>query len=86
MATESPDVASGNGLRLILTFVFLFSAYLVIGRLQEYWRLRQFKGPFTTGISWWWHSKAVIGGRAHEYYGDVTEKYGEYLNSFKCQN
>jgi hypothetical protein len=67
---------SAKGFGLILPIVLLYSAYLVYGRLVEYWRLRHFKGPFTTGISWWSHSRAVIGGRAHEYYGDVTERYG----------
>lgn len=51
-------------------------AYIAIGRAREYWRLRHFKGPRTTGLSWIWHSKAVASGRAHEYYGEVCEKYG----------
>jgi hypothetical protein len=55
-----------------------------LGRLEEYWRLRHFKGPATTGVSWWWHSKAVISGRSHEYYGDVTEKYGMLAITKKC--
>jgi hypothetical protein len=76
MASDSHGVASGNSLRSFLSVFVLFTAYLVFSRLQDYWRLRHFKGPRTTGISWWWHSKAVLGGRAHEYYGDATEKYG----------
>lgn len=51
--------------------------YFVVARLRQYYRLRQFKGPTTTGISWWWHSKAVLSGQAQRYYGDVTEKYGK---------
>jgi hypothetical protein len=70
------EYVQGNGLQLLLSSTLLFIAYLVLDRLREYHRLRHFKGPATTGISWWWHSKAVIGGRANEYYGDVTEKYG----------
>jgi hypothetical protein len=52
------------------------ATYLVAARGYQYWRLRHFKGPATTGFSWWWHSKAVLSGQAHRYYGDVTEKYG----------
>ncbi|KAF2133154.1 cytochrome P450 [Dothidotthia symphoricarpi CBS 119687] len=55
---------------------FVLTAYFAVGRLRQYWRLSHFKGPATTGISWWWHSKAVLSGQAHRYYGDVTEKYG----------
>ncbi|KAF2828344.1 pisatin demethylase [Ophiobolus disseminans] len=76
MASESHDEGSGYGLKLLFPIVLLYSAYLVFGRLHEYWRLRHFKGPATTGISWLWHSRAVLSGKAHEYYGDVTEKYG----------
>ncbi|KAH6616773.1 pisatin demethylase [Boeremia exigua] len=56
--------------------LLLIAAYLVIARLRQYYRLSHFKGPATTGISWWWHSKAVLSGQAQRYYGDVTEKYG----------
>jgi hypothetical protein len=76
MAYTSPESVQGNGVWLLLASVLLFSAYFVLDRIRDYHRLRHFKGPATTGISWWWHSKAVISGRAHEYYGDVTEKYG----------
>jgi hypothetical protein len=62
--------------RYFVTFVLLWTVYLVLDRVREYHRLRHFPGPATSGISWWWHSKAVISGRSHEYYGDVTEKYG----------
>lgn len=63
--------------------LFVTAAYLVAVRLWEYNRLSHIKGPPTTGISWWWHSKAVLSGQAQRYYGDVTEKYGttESLNS-----
>jgi hypothetical protein len=76
MASGSSDAVSGSGLRILLPVILLVLAYFVFGRLREYWRLRHFKGPFTTGISWWWHSRAAIVGKAHEYYGDATEKYG----------
>jgi hypothetical protein len=76
MASDLPDEASGAGLRLLLPLTLLISTYLVLGRLREYWRLRHFKGPATTGISWFWHSSAVLSGKAQEYYGHVTDKYG----------
>ncbi|KAJ4993045.1 pisatin demethylase [Stagonosporopsis vannaccii] len=56
--------------------LIILTAYLAIARLRQYYRLSHFKGPKTTGISWWWHSKAVLSGQAQRYYGDVTEKYG----------
>lgn len=56
--------------------LFVAAAYLVAARLWQYNRLSHIKGPPTTGISWWWHSKAVLSGQAQRYYGDVTEKYG----------
>ncbi|KAF1933067.1 pisatin demethylase [Didymella exigua CBS 183.55] len=56
--------------------LFVITAYVVIARLRQYYRLSHFKGPATTGISWWWHSKAVLSGQSQRYYGDVTEKYG----------
>lgn len=68
--------ALGVVLSRLVLIVLLLTAYLVLGRLREYWRLRHFKGPAAAGISWWKHSKATISGKAHEYYGDVTEKYG----------
>lgn len=56
--------------------IYFILFYLLAGRIREYWRLRHFKGPFSTGISWLWHSRAVISGDSHKYYGYVTEKYG----------
>lgn len=58
--------------------LFVIAAYWVTARLRQYYRLSHFKGPATTGISWWWHSKAVLSGQAQRYYGDVTEKYGTW--------
>jgi hypothetical protein len=76
MASNSPELLLATGWRYFVTLALLTTVYLVLDRVREYHRLRRFKGPTTSGISWWWHSKAVISGRAHEYYGDVTEKYG----------
>lgn len=77
MASESPDETVVDFvLRLLPPITLLILAYHVLGRLEEYWRLRHFKGPATAGISWCWHSRAVFSGRSHEFYGNVTEKYG----------
>ena len=56
--------------------LLVITVYLATARLRQFYRLSHFKGPATTGISWWWHSKAVLSGQAHRFYGDVTEKYG----------
>jgi hypothetical protein len=50
--------------------------YFTTCRLNEYNRLRHIPGPPSTGISWLWHSRAVLSGDSHIYYGDTTEKYG----------
>ena len=56
--------------------LFVIAAYLVTARLRQYYRLSHFKGPPTSGISWWWHSRAVLSGQSQRYYGEATEKYG----------
>lgn len=76
METGALGALLGSVSPLYLIFAVI-AAYLVIARLLQYRRLSQFNGPTTAGISWWWHSKAVLSGQAQRYYGDVTEKYGE---------
>ncbi|KAF1351624.1 pisatin demethylase [Lizonia empirigonia] len=75
METGALGALLGSVSHLYLIFAVI-AAYLVIARLLQYRRLSQFNGPSTAGISWWWHSKAVLSGQAQRYYGDVTEKYG----------
>lgn len=75
MATDERGALLRSVLPLYLGLCVI-AAYLVTARLRQYYRLGHFKGPATTGISWWWHSKAVLSGQAQRYYGDVTEKYG----------
>lgn len=73
----APDTSLiDNVSRRLQVVLFVLAAYLAIGRLRQYWRLRHFAGPATTGLSWLWHSRAVIGGESPRYYGDVCEKYG----------
>jgi hypothetical protein len=43
----------------------------------QYYRLRHFQGPRTTGFSVWWMILAVKGKKTHLAYAGVNEKYGE---------
>ncbi|KAF2687216.1 cytochrome P450 monooxygenase-like protein [Lentithecium fluviatile CBS 122367] len=70
MDSHSVSVA----MRWLYVALFGLLAHAVASRVRQYLRLRRFKGP--GAWSWWWHSKAVISGAAHQYYGDVTENYG----------
>jgi hypothetical protein len=58
----------------------LLSAVLAIyagNKYRKYQRLAQFKGPFSTGWSEFWHSWTILTFRSHLIYYDVTEKYGK---------
>ncbi|KAF2644597.1 pisatin demethylase [Massarina eburnea CBS 473.64] len=63
-------------LRQLLPLFGLGIAYYVLGVVRQYFRLRQFKGPPTSGWSWWWHSRAVLSGASHRWYSEATESYG----------
>lgn len=56
--------------------VLLLLAWSVIATLRQYFRLRHFKGPFSTGISKLWLIRAVGGGRTHLDLYEACEKYG----------
>lgn len=43
---------------------------------RQYSRLHNFKGPFSTGISSFWHSRAILRHESHLKYAEVGEKYG----------
>jgi hypothetical protein len=64
-----------NAVSILSVAILGLLASGVLSRVRQYWRLRQFDGP--GAFSWWWHSKAVISGAAHEHYGAVTEQYGK---------
>ncbi|KAF1837310.1 pisatin demethylase [Decorospora gaudefroyi] len=66
-----PDVS-----QRLYAIAFVLVAVFAVGRIRQYWRLRHFAGPATTGFSWLWHSKAVLSRQAPSYYGEVCEKYG----------
>ncbi|CAI6340228.1 unnamed protein product [Periconia digitata] len=57
-------------------FCALAALYVFIGRFIQYWRLRQFKGPPTSGWSWWWHSRAVLSRALYWHYSNATDRYG----------
>jgi hypothetical protein len=76
MDTSSPVPLLDNVSRRLYALAFIIVAFFAIGRIRQYRRLSHFGGPATTGFSWLWHSRAVIGGQAPHYYGEVCEKYG----------
>lgn len=43
---------------------------------RQYSRLHKFKGPFSTGISNFWHSRAILRHESHLKYAEACEKYG----------
>jgi len=59
--------------------VALLIALYAIRKVISYNRLRQFKGPPGTGFSDIPHSRAFLSGKCHEWYAEVSEKYGESL-------
>jgi hypothetical protein len=70
----------------LYVIAFIVVAFFAIGRIRQYWRLRHFGGPATTGFSWLWHSKTVISGQSPKYYGEVCEKYGTFKKFATLQN
>jgi hypothetical protein len=66
--------------QLVAAKWLLLAAIIVlytVDRYQKYVRLQAFKGPFSTGWSEWWHTRAILGMRSHLAYKEVNEKYGE---------
>ncbi|KAF2867781.1 benzoate 4-monooxygenase cytochrome-like protein P450 [Massariosphaeria phaeospora] len=60
---------------LLLPFLLLLLLYTTLKYLQ-YARLRAFPGPFSTGWSEIWHTRAILSMRSHVRYKEVTDKYG----------
>ncbi|KAH6847692.1 cytochrome P450 [Chaetomium sp. MPI-CAGE-AT-0009] len=52
------------------------AALYVVHSLRQYYRLRQFGGPRGTGFSKLPHNINVFTGEAHNWYREVSEKYG----------
>lgn len=53
----------------------LFVVYLV-QKILAYKKLEQFRGPPGTGFFDFFHSRALLRLKCHEWYGEVTNKYG----------
>ena len=45
-------------------------------KYRKYARLSAFNGPFSTGWSELWHTRALLGLRSHLAYKDVNDRYG----------
>lgn len=58
---------------LLAAAVALYAA----DKYRKYCRLRDFGGPFSTGWSELWHTRAILTLRSHLAYKDVNDKYGE---------
>lgn len=76
MESVPPESLLDSVSQRLYAIAFVAVAFFAIGRIRQYLRLRHFAGPRTTGFSWLWHSRAVIGGQSPRYYGEVCEKYG----------
>ncbi|KAL8326505.1 hypothetical protein RB597_003008 [Gaeumannomyces tritici] len=61
-------------LRWFLGLAFL--AVYLVSKVRTYWRLRNFKGPFSTGFSELFHVRLILSHRNHEEYKEILDKYG----------
>lgn len=61
--------------KLVSLLCGLLGLYLV-RKISIYARCRRFGGPFWAGFSDLPHSKALLQNNCHEWYADVSEKYG----------
>jgi hypothetical protein len=52
-------------------------AIFIARRIVDYVRLRKFGGPFWTSFSHLPHSNAWFHRRTHDWYAEVSQKYGE---------
>lgn len=59
----------------------ILSVTYLIRKIIVFNRLRKFRGPPGTGFTNFFHSKAYIGPKCHEWYTYVNEKYGKYLSN-----
>ncbi|KAK3368377.1 benzoate 4-monooxygenase cytochrome-like protein P450 [Podospora didyma] len=68
--------ANVSSSQLLLLAAGSFVAYYVAITITTYFRLRKFKGPFSTGVSSLWHVRAFLGLQPHVRYKEVCDKYG----------
>jgi hypothetical protein len=60
----------------VLSLLALILLYCV-NQTRIYFRLNQYRGPRTSGLSRLWLLRANLSGRMHEYFRGVNDKYGE---------
>jgi hypothetical protein len=58
---------------LLLSTAFLL---YVADKYRRYRRLVSFQGPFSSGWSEIWHSRAILSFQSHLIYKEVCDKYG----------
>ena len=51
-------------------------SFYVLKAFVTYFRTRRFPGPFWTTFSGFPHARAMLGAQVHEWYGEISEKYG----------
>lgn len=57
--------------------------WYLISSIKAYWRLRHFKGPWTSGISRLWLLRANLGGRMNFEFTAVNDKYGTSIAALR---
>ena len=88
---------ANNSLRLKRTEPIMFSIGLIAAfgllliyaasTLQQYWALKEFRGPWLAGLSRLWLLKANGSGKMNIAFTDVNDKYGEYSPCFwQCKH
>ncbi|KAK1574776.1 cytochrome P450 [Colletotrichum navitas] len=64
--------------RAVTPVVFAVACIYVIKRITLYTKLRQFGGPWWTGITHLFHSRAILTPNCHEWYAEMNDKYGTF--------
>lgn len=59
----------------------LLGAYL-LQKFRAYYRLRSFKGPWSTGWSDLWHVWAILSLKSHLKYDEACRKYGKCCKTY----
>ena len=49
-------------------------------KIRAYYRLSAFKGPFGTGFTELWHTRALLSLKSHTKYKEVCDKYGAFCD------
>ncbi|KAL2858433.1 cytochrome P450 [Aspergillus pseudoustus] len=62
--------------QLVAALVGALVGLYIVRTLTTYAKLRSFRGPSWTAISNWPHSMAMLSGHCHEWYAQVSKKYG----------